>query len=140
VAAHELVHIREEDGRYVRDHVTIPALLSAFGVFVVSLAVWPIFFLACFLALFGWLAGLLSLTRMNIGWRRRVELRCDVVAASYIDGEDLIAVLAIQDSLIPSRRKGTRAYRRAAKAYPTFNERVDAIRGVVKDKHTQLVA
>ena len=135
VAAHELVHIREGDAGYAERHVTIPALVCWLGPFLVSLALWRIFFVAAILGLVGLELCLFSSIYSIRGWRRAAELRCDVVAASFVDGQDLIAALRILDAFIsPAQRRGL-SYRLAhwMLPYPSLGEREEAIGRVTKE-------
>lgn len=150
VAAHELVHIREGDARKGFWRVTVPSVVAFFIAFTLSArwfyAMLPLYLLSpdatiVILAL----AVIVGLVIFGLGefffrilakpWRRRMELRCDVLAVPFIDGNELIAALGIQDTLLtPSlRRKVT--YRLWKGEYPTTEARAEAIREAMASAH-----
>ena len=132
LAAHELVHIRERDARYASRHVTIPAVTGFLTFFLISYAFWHLLLASLLVSLFGWIFLLLIFLASIGSWRKKIELRCDVIAATFVDGQDLIAGLRIQDSLIPRNRKRGFSYRLATKMtpYPSLGEREEAINHV----------
>jgi Zn-dependent protease with chaperone function len=132
VAAHELVHVREDDSRHANTHIVYPAAIVGFAVFLTSLILWRIFPASALFFVVSWTGSLSLLFLGSAGWRRRVELRCDVVACSYVDGNDLTEVLRIQDSLIPPKMRKTLAYRLASRMYPSNADREHAIRNAMQ--------
>ena len=125
----------DDDVRYAERHVTFPALIGGLGTFLVSFAVWHTLIAALFLALLGWLFCFIFSIVLVRRWRRAIELRCDVVAASYVDGQELISALRIQDSLIsPKQRRGL-SYWMASRMfpYPSLSEREEAISRLIKE-------
>jgi len=144
VAAHELTHISQRDPRHQKRHVTIPSYLVWGASFLLYFELmlgalprglpagaWSIVAMLAFVASsFTWLACSIFLLLINGRWRRAAELRCDLAAASYTSGEDMIAVLRIQESLLSLEQKQSVRYRINSRLfhYPSFREREEAIR------------
>jgi len=131
VAAHELVHIREGDTRHALWRISIPSYMVFLGLLVLSTWAGRASAITMVGALVGLIACLAILTQANAGWRRAAELRCDVVASSFIDGRDLIEALRIQNSFISPKLRKSLGFRFGSRLYPSQAEREEAILRVV---------
>jgi Zn-dependent protease with chaperone function len=150
VAAHELAHIREGDYSYTRSRIVVPTLVVAAVVFMISLwlvysrtpryivesdpdglVIVPLIPSALAFWLFGMFFRLLQGS-----WRRKAELRCDVLAATYCDGNALIEALRYQETLLTPKQKRSLRRRIASRLqpYPSQQEREEAIREVMGGK------
>lgn len=133
VAAHELVHVREGDSRYTQRRIDIPSAVLGVAFFLAmsfTIASGSILLIlvAWLCGFFVWIVARVLLSDRYRAWRRATELRCDKVAASFVNPEDLIAALVIEEAMIPPNIRRSRAYGRAATLYPTLAERIEAIR------------
>jgi len=140
VAAHELVHVKEGDYSYALKHIALPSYLLFVGILISSIWAGRLFLLVVLLALFVWVACQTSLMQIHASWRREAELRCDVIAASFIDGRDLIEALRIQSSLVTPKQRRSWGYRFASRMYPSQVEREEAILRVVEGQGTRVSA
>ena len=131
LVAHEFVHIREGDNRFRLKNVLGATVAGAIALLLVSYVGTGSVLLSSFIASVGCLVTLSIVTRVNTERYREMELRCDRIAASYTDGEALITTLRIIESTVSPKIKRSWAYRRAARAYPTLDQRITAIHGVI---------
>lgn len=138
--AHELAHIREGDAAALRKRVVLPLYLGwacALILIFAALVRWPAWWIVIVgVSLvpisFVLLAYLISFA--NAGWRRRIEVRADVIAASYVNGHDLIDALRVEDASVAPGQRRTLSYRVRSRSYPSLEERANAILAVEKGK------
>lgn len=100
IVAHEFVHVRSPELKRRVIRLLLPSLALAgafFSWWVYSFrdyllpGVLPgVLVFGGLFALIFFVIGLFASTQLNAGWNRRNEIRCDVEAASYVDGEALI--------------------------------------------------
>jgi Zn-dependent protease with chaperone function len=150
VAAHELVHIHQGDFAHARTRIVIPT-------FVASAIILAIFFWLVYsrtpqyiiesdpdglvilplipAALAFWLFGMFF-QLLQGSWRRKAELRCDTITATYTDRNALIEALRVQDTLLTPKQKRSFRYRltKRLRPYPSLQEREDAIRKVMDNR------
>ena len=132
VAGHEFVHVRERDPLHNFVYLRLPPLVVWAAVWIWAFFQPDPWFEILILLLYTPVAvfyGPFWLKLLAAKHFREVELRCDSVAAQYIDGEALISALQLSDSMFnPPSVKNTRRYRNLSKLYPTLEERAEAIR------------
>ncbi|MGD0477736.1 MAG: M48 family metalloprotease [Nitrososphaerales archaeon] len=138
LGAHEFVHIKERDSQRKVRRLLVPSLIAAVLTFLLWLSFvhsiplnLAVLSFGLVLALIAWLVTLALAIGVNARWNRKIELRCDTTAASYVDGEVLIGALEVCDSMVSKKVKNSWTYRLTAKTYPTQEERVEAIRKVI---------
>lgn len=150
VAAHELVHIRENHEGYRKWHVFVPSYLVAASLFLLSLASLPdavpryiiipdsaLVLLSLVFSSVGWTISLLILVILNRGWRKSAELKCDAIASSFVDGRDLIDALKLQDTFVSLKLKSSLQFRWFSwlNPYPSLKEREEAIHRVMEGQN-----
>jgi Zn-dependent protease with chaperone function len=125
VGAHEFAHMLGGDYRDKRRRVVLPSLavplILSVGSFLAarSALVAELAFVAWFLFCF------VLLSRRNAMKFREQELRCDSVAASFVEGQQLIDAIRICESM--SRPRGGRRAGANAGAHPTLDQRIESI-------------
>jgi Zn-dependent protease with chaperone function len=129
VAAHEFVHIRERDWRRQRTHYFAPSI----AIWCVPTILWVVFRNSLPLSVIGILlfVGLpLAIVYLPFFLRvleaeksREIELRCDRVAAQFVDPSDLASALIIVDRITTPAMRGKILYRWGVRLYPTLQER-----------------
>lgn len=136
IAAHEFSHIKNDDMRKRQARILLPGLVivAAFALFWVYYLL-PFMVNSIGLAMLGLisLVVLLSASLLLVGifsapWRRRTELRCDMEAARYVDGEDLISALELWEGEVSRKGRRKMRYRIQSGFYPPLTERVEVIR------------
>jgi Zn-dependent protease with chaperone function len=131
VCAHEFIHVRERDSHWKLTHLGLPSVIATLVVaFAASYTLGHLALVSVFLAVLAWFLVLSVTSSLNFGNNRRMELRCDTEAAKFVDPMSLVASLQIADSLISSKTKEGRRYKRISRSYPTLEERVRAIHAV----------
>lgn len=139
VAAHELVHVRERDASYANWHIRIPSLVIAALAYLLTL--WWLrstlpegifmtgeLIFSVLPAVFMLIIAIVVFRLLARPWRRRAEVRCDVIAASVVSPDDLISALRIQEGLLTPKMRKAIAYRLWKGEYPPHGERERAIR------------
>ena len=137
IAAHEFSHIRSNDllRRFLR--MVLPPAAVTLGVMIPLVSwtnalpdsVFPVvllFVAVATVALYTSTYALVAL--LNAPWRRRVEMKCDVVAAKYTDGEALIRALSLWEGAVSGKARRTVRHRFLSRNYPSLAERAEAIR------------
>ncbi|MDA4119781.1 MAG: M48 family metalloprotease [Thaumarchaeota archaeon] len=138
VAAHELIHVRERDARHAFWHIDLPAIATGTAAFVLF-ATWlylvlppytvpVVAMLGLVVGGFAWVCALVVFRTLAKPWRRKTELRCDVMAVAFVDGDDLLAALRLLDTLLTPKLKRKIAYKLWKSEYPVTYVREAAIR------------
>lgn len=141
IAAHEFSHIRSNDmiRRFWR--IAVPSLVVTL---VIMLAVSSMLVYGPSIAIFAlpglalgtvltFVCSFMILGSINAGWRRSMEMRCDIDASKYANGEDLIHTLSLWEGAISEKVKKTIRYRILSRFYPTLAERTQAIRAATEN-------
>jgi Peptidase family M48 len=103
IAAHEFVHVRERDNRYDRLYSRLPPALVwvAIGVWALSQADPSSGIVLLIVAIpLAFIYAPFWLKVAAAKHYRERELRCDMVAAQYVDGEALISALSLADPIL----------------------------------------
>ncbi len=132
LVAHEFVHIRERDTRFKFRYQFLPFCFFLTCFFVVPYFLGSAFTLLRAVALlasplWGYLFWVGSIVLVS-GRYRRMELRCDEVAVSFVSGAALITALEKADKMFGPEEKRRLWYRIQARTYPKPEERYRAIR------------
>lgn len=136
IAAHEFSHIKSNDGIRRFWRIALPSLVVTLVVMLTVASVLVYSPSMTTFALVGVALGtaltfacsFVLMSSINAGWRRSMELDCDIEAAKYTNGEDLIHALSLWDSVISDKTRKTLQYRILSSLYPTLSERAQAIR------------
>jgi Zn-dependent protease with chaperone function len=136
IGAHEFSHMRNDDVRKRQVRILLPGL----AIMIILASVWIYYILpymadSVLLAAVGLVSlvlalsgSLLLLGALNAPWRRRTELNCDIEAARYADGEDLISALELWEGGVSQKARRKMRYRVQSSFYPSLSQRVEAIR------------
>ncbi len=130
VSAHEFGHILRGDGNFTKMRVLAPALTISLLLAVLSYAITssPLL-LECMFA-FGFLAIFSALSRLNSKDFIAQELGCDMLAASFVDGEALISAIQAAESMRKGKGK-RRFFQLGTTSHPIIQQRVEAILSVI---------
>jgi Zn-dependent protease with chaperone function len=135
VAAHEFAHMLEHKGRQNR-RIIVPCLVVPLVLAAVAIGITGSILLSELSMLTGFLGTFLVMNRLNAGRSRHEELKCDSLAASFVDGNELISAIETWEKLGKPRSRRGKAFP-GSRSHPTLDQRIETVGAVAPSSERQ---
>jgi Zn-dependent protease with chaperone function len=128
VAAHEFAHMLEHKGRQNRRTI-VPCLVVPLVLAAAAIGFTGSILLSELSMLTGFLGTFLVMNRLNAGHSKHEELKCDSLAASFVDGNELISAIQTWETLGKPGSQRRKTFP-GSSSHPTLDQRIETVGAV----------